>query len=176
MLILLKVICVAIVVGLLALPLWFPGAGDGILGEVAAVGPIGAVIATAVFFSLVALYCRSLQRILSLVKPEARAASPRSVWLMFAIPYNFVEDFFIVSNVGRSLRSDGRFGVRRSQWWLALGFTWAALQIVSLLPGDVGLVGGGLALAAWGVHWVSTVRAIRVLRAPALVGHAASSV
>ena len=176
MLILFKVISVAIVVGLLSLPLWIPGSGDGILGEVRAMGPIGAIVATAVFFSLVALYCRSLQRILALVKPEARAARPRSVWLMFAIPYNFVEDFFIVFNVGRSLRSDGRLGIGRSQWWIALGFAWAALQIVSLLPGEAGLIGGALALAAWGIHWVLTARAISVLRAPAPVGHAASPV
>lgn len=161
---LIKVLGTALVVVLLTYPLWAPQWGSGILGEIWAFGVPGSLAAIIVFFSLVALYCRSLQRTLSSVRTEARMASPRSVWLMFAIPYNFVEDFFIVSNVGRSLSADGSVTPRFARVWLVLGFGWAALQIVSLLPGEPGLVGGALALVAWGSHWILTARANRILR------------
>ena len=149
------------VVALLTQPIWAPQWGAGILGEIAAFGPVGAVIAIAVFFGLVALYCMSLRRLLQAVPAEHRVRSPRSVWLMFAIPLNFVEDLFIVADIGTSLRRHGVLSTAGRRTWLVLGMTWAGLQIGSLLPGEGGVAAGVLALVVWVAHWVLTATITR---------------
>lgn len=164
MLLLLKLVLTAPVAVLLTQPLWAPQWGAGILGEVAAFGPVGGIVAVLAFLALVALYCVSLQRMFEAIAPQDRAAPPRSVWLMFAIPYNFVEDFFIVGNLAVSLRRDGRTAPRTRRLWLWLGMSWAALQIVSLLPGPLGVVAGLLALTVWVVHWRLTHVMTQTLR------------
>lgn len=58
---------------------------------------MGSLVLAGIFLTLIFFYCRDLERSLSLVRPSARTAKPKSVWLMFLIPYNFVEDFFIVA-------------------------------------------------------------------------------
>lgn len=75
---------------------------------------------------------------------------------MFAIPFNFVEDFFIVTDLASSLRRDGRTSVPASRRWLIVGLGWCILQIGSLLPGVVGITAGGLALPVWAWHWIDT--------------------
>ena len=89
----LKLAATAVVAYLLAIPFLQPQAGDGVLGEVNALGRGPAAAVVLAFLCLVALYCRSLERCLALVRPSCRAAAPRSVWLMFLLPYNFIEDF-----------------------------------------------------------------------------------
>lgn len=149
------------VVGALTQPLWAPQLGSGILGEVAALGMPGAVVALAVFFALVALYVLTLRRLLTSLRLESRRRSPRSLWLMFAIPFNFIEDFEIVADLAASLRSDGVLGAGSVRVWRVVGLAWCALQLVSLLPGAVGLVGGVGAIALWIAHWVHTGALIR---------------
>lgn len=142
---------------LLSSPLWAPQWGPGLLGEISVVPFPGNLLIVAGFLALVALYCRTLQVTLK----RAGAARTGSVWWMFAIPANFVEDFYIVHRVGTAL--GGRIDPRaRSRWWL-LGQTWCAFQIVSLLPGVVGLVGGVVALATWLAHWVATISILKQL-------------
>ena len=144
------------VVALLTQPLWAPQWGAGVLGEFAAAGPLGGTVAVAVFLGLVALYVRSLQHLLLAVPVAHRARTPRSVWLMFAIPFNFVEDFQIVTDVAASVRTDGRTSAVVVSVWTWLGHAWCVLQIVSLLPGVLGLAGGAAAIVAWAVHWALT--------------------
>lgn len=143
------------VVVLLTQPLWAPQWGLGILGELTALGPWGAIAAVAVFFGLVALYCRSLQRLHDAVPLRLRRRSSRSIWLMFALPLNFVEDFFIVADIGAALAQTG-LPRQRVRLWSTLGHGWCALQIASLLPGPVGVGCGLLALIAWIAHWALT--------------------
>jgi hypothetical protein len=90
------------------------------------------------------------------VQPEARTATPRSVWLMFLIPYNFVEDFFIIANVANSLRREARQNKALHPFHgfgLLSGLAWCSLQIVSLIPHEIGSLAGFLALPFWVVHW-----------------------
>ncbi|MEO3976646.1 hypothetical protein [Streptomyces sp. CAU 1734] len=161
--IIVKVLGTVLVTALISRPLWSPGADPGILREVSALGISGALLTVAVFFGLVALYCRLLQRTLALIGPEDRAASPASVWWMFAIPYNFTEDFYIVRNLTRSLTADGRTAPEAVRRWAVLGYAWCAFQILSLLPGTPGYLGGAIAIPLWVAHWIMTARVRRAL-------------
>jgi hypothetical protein len=148
-------LCLPIAYGL-AYPFLHPEAGGGILKEVEMFGPLGSLIAVLLFLILVALYCRDLQRALALVRPEARKAKPHSVWLMFLLPYNFIEDFFIVANVAASLRAEARHDPRLSlprDAGLVSGWGWCAAQVVSLIPHPLGSAAGLLTIVLWVVHW-----------------------
>jgi hypothetical protein len=130
--------------------------GPGVLATVQSIGLLSVVLLAVAFFVAVGFYCRDLQRTLELVRPAARAAAPRSVWLMFLIPYNFVEDFFIVHNVTRSLRAEAAVNPALAGWKHLggqVGLGWCALQIVSLLPTRLGEAAGALAALLWILHW-----------------------
>lgn len=129
----------------------------GMLREVTVFGLWTAGLVAFGFFAAVVAYARDLGRLLQAIPEAQRAARPGSVWWMLLIPYNFTEDFFIIDNVARSLQSVakarpelagrlGHFG-RRS------GLGWCALQIVSLVPHEVGSLAGVLALPLWLWHW-----------------------
>ncbi|WP_433675917.1 hypothetical protein [Microbacterium gorillae] len=146
------------VTALLTSPLWAPSWGRGLLGEIGLLPFPGNLLVVIAFFGLVALYCASLHVLMK----RAGAARPASVWWMFAIPANFVEDFYIVHRVDAQIRSRTTTVARLS--WLWLGYGWCGFQILSLFPGIVGLIGGGLALVLWLTHWVLTVVLSRKLR------------
>jgi hypothetical protein len=148
---------------LVSYPLWAPQWGAGILGEFAGLPPALALGAVASFFGLVALYCRTLWRTLTLVRPQARAAPAASVWWMFAIPYNFTEDFFIIRTIATSLAADARVPARELRRWSAAGYGWCALQILSLFPGAAGYLGGAVAVPLWVAHWIMSRRINRRL-------------
>jgi len=140
----------------LAYPFINPSAVGGVFKEVEALGFLASAALIAVFLVIVFMYCRDLHRSLSLVRPSARTASPRSVWLMFLIPYNFVEDFFIISNVASSLRREAQHNTALNSFksfGTVSGLGWCAAQIVSLLPHEIGSVAGVLALPLWVIHW-----------------------
>ncbi len=147
--------------------------GRGIFGEIALFGPHGALAAVALFLVVVFFYCRDLGRTLAAVSPGARRARPASVWWMFALPYNFIEDFFIIHHVSASLRAEARGNIALAGWrrfgeWSGLG--WCGAQIVSLAPNLVGSAAGLVALALWWLHWRFIRRALAALRtAPAAV-------
>jgi len=83
----------------LTYPFVAPSGSGGVLTEVEALGIGGAIAIVTLFLLAIFFYCRDLQRILELISPASRSAEPRSVWLMFLLPYNFIEDFFIMYNI-----------------------------------------------------------------------------
>ncbi|MFN3986674.1 MAG: hypothetical protein ACK4KV_14360 [Rhodocyclaceae bacterium] len=163
----------------LVYPFLNPDVSGGIFKEFEVLGLVGSIIFAAVFLALVFLYCRDLSRSLALVRPSARTASPRSVWLMFLIPYNFVEDFFIVANVANSLRAEAQSNkalLPFRRFGMVSGLGWCSAQIVSLLPNELGAVAGALALPLWIVHWRLIRRVNAVLaQAAAACKHANDS-
>ena len=75
---------------------------------------------------------------------------------MFLIPYNFVEDFFIISNVASSLRREAQHNIALNSFksfGTLSGLGWCAAQIVSLLPHEIGSVAGVLTFFLWVIHW-----------------------
>ncbi len=150
----------------LAYPFFVPGASGGILGEMQILGPTGTVAAAVAFFGLVALYARDLSTTLRLVSPKSRQADPKSVWFMLLLPYNFIEDFFIVGNIAKSLKAEASLNPALkafSSFGLFSGLGWCITQVISLIPNDVGSVAGLLALFFWIWHWVFIRRIIRAL-------------
>lgn len=151
----------------LAYPFFRPDASGGILGELKIFGSMGMVAAIVVFLLLVFLYARDLVRTLQLVSPAARTATPGSVWLMFLLPYNFIEDFFIVANVARSLEAEAAVNPSLAvfkSFGMISGIGWCAAQIVSLVPHPVGSAAGLAAIVFWAWHWVFIRRANSILR------------
>ena len=133
-----------------------PAMRSGALASLEALGWLPVFLIVGVFLIAVAIYCRSLQRCLSLVAPARRVAEPRSVWYMFLIPYNFIEDFFIVKNVARSLENEARLNPRLANikhFGAVSGYGWCSAQLVSLLPNLAGEIAAVVALFFWLIHW-----------------------
>jgi hypothetical protein len=149
------ILCIPIGFGL-AYPFFNPDVSGGILGELKIFGPVGSIVAIAVFVLLVVFYARDLIKCLKLVAPACQKAKPRSVWLMFLLPYNFIEDFFIVANVARSLEAEAANNpalVGFKSFGMISGIGWCAAQVVSLIPNLIGSVAGLVAIGFWLWHW-----------------------
>lgn len=128
----------------------------GLAEELAVLGVPGAIALGSIFFLLVTLYANDLRSILFLVSPHSRQAKPHSVWWMLVLPYNFIEDFFIIHAVTASLRHEAAVNgkLRNLKSFGALtGFGWCAAQIGSLIPNQIGSLFAVLALIAWMFHW-----------------------
>lgn len=147
-------------------PLLIESWSGGILRELSLFGPVyGSIIAIA-FLILVAVYCVDLQRLLEAVPLQSRTATPKSVWWMFLIPYNFVEDFFIVHNTTQSIQNAVDQGVGttlRKPFGALSGFGWCILQIITLIPHPAGSIAAPIAIVLWIVHWSFVRRATRML-------------
>lgn len=155
-LILLKILLTIPVAYALVYPFLHPSVSGGIFKEVQLLGGVGGIVFIGVFLSLVFLYCRDLYHTLQLVHPTARTATPRSVWLMFLLPYNFIEDFFIVTHVAHSLQREAQTNVALhpfNSFGMVSGLGWCAAQLVSLLPNVIGSMAGFIALLLWVIHW-----------------------
>lgn len=169
-----KLLLTLLVAAALAYPLLQPEADAGIFRELEILEPLAAISLVLLFLLAVFLYCRDLQRALSLVRPQCRAASPRSVWLIFLLPYNFIEDFFIIVHVAQSLRREAQTNDALrpfTRFGMLSGIGWCSAQIISLIPHTIGSLAGLLAVPLWLVHWQLIRRINRALRAapPAIV-------
>jgi hypothetical protein len=88
--------------------------------------------------------------------PDSRKAKPNSVWWMLVLPYNFIEDFFIIHAVTESLRHEASINSRLKSLkslGALTGFGWCAAQIGSLIPNQIGSSFAVLALIMWVFHW-----------------------
>ena len=139
----------------------------GLAKELAVIGPYGAATLGLVFLLLVAMYANDLRSVLTLVSPNNRKATPRSVWWMLVLPYNFIEDFFIIHAVTASLRqeaSDNRQLADLKSYGAWTGFGWCVAQIGSLIPNQVGSLFALAALIMWAIHWRLIRKAKAALR------------
>ncbi|WP_321862310.1 hypothetical protein [Burkholderia cenocepacia] len=150
----------------LAYPLVYPSEDGGVLGEIAVLGTIGSVFVIAVFLALVYAYASDLRTTLQSVDRGSRVAEPNSVWLMFLLPYNFIEDFFIISNVAKSLEAESRINPALSDlrsFGRISGIGWCLAQVLSLIPNTIGSIAGGVAVFLWVWHWVFVRRTNKML-------------
>ncbi|KVO60179.1 hypothetical protein [Burkholderia stagnalis] len=150
----------------LAYPLIHPTEDGGVLGEMEMLGPIGGIVVIAVFLALVYAYASDLRTTLKSVDRGSRVAEPNSVWFMFLLPYNFIEDFFIVSNVAKSLEAESRINPALSglrSFGRISGIGWCLAQVLSLIPNTIGAIASAVAVFFWIWHWVFVRRANRML-------------
>lgn len=139
----------------------------GIAKELAMLGLAGALGVAAVFFAAVVWYAADLRAVLQLIAPGQRAAAPNSVWWMLVLPYNFIEDFFIIAAVTRSLRQMAAVTPALQQlagFGAGTGFGWCAAQLGSLLPNQAGSGFAIIALVCWLLHWRFIRQAKRLLQ------------
>lgn len=139
---------------------------DSILSEIYRIGIIPSFVIGLSFFVMVAFYCRTLQRCLTLLKPENRKAKPISVWYMFAIPFNFIEDFFIVINVANSIEEEKKSNFKLknvSDFGMVSGIGWSIAQVLSFIPNIVGQIAGLLGMVLVIYHWFQISRINRLI-------------
>lgn len=113
-------------------------------------------VGLALFLIGILLYVRTLQACLSLIRPKLRTLEPKGVWTMLLIPYNFIDDFFIIAAIAASLRraAAGNPALLRSPLGgLASGWGWCLAQLISLFPGPLGEPAAIIGLLLWGMHW-----------------------
>ena len=166
-LLLIKILLTLLLVAVFSASLFYPELGSGFLAEFELLGVYPAMAVLSIFLLLVFFYCRDLHITLSRVAPQHRAAAPQSVWWMFAIPYNFIEDFFIVYHVGVSLKREAKINAALANlryFGFYSGIGWCAAQILSLAPGDLGRAASLVAIALWIVHWRFIRRVNRCLQ------------
>jgi hypothetical protein len=114
------------------------------------------ILVMVVFFISVGFYCKTLQTCLELIHPECQAARPKSVWLMFLIPYNIIEDFFIIINVSKSIEAEAKRNASLSmvkEFGIVSGIGWCIAQILSFIPNIIGQIAGLVGLVLWVAHW-----------------------
>jgi hypothetical protein len=118
------------------------------------------------FFGMVAFYCKSLQQCLELIKPENRKLQPKSVWYMFLIPFNFVEDFFIVIDLSNSIEKEAESNPKLhsvKDYGMITGIGWSIAQLLSFIPNYIGQFAGVIGLILVVKHWLLIVKINRLL-------------
>jgi hypothetical protein len=80
---------------------------------------------------------------------------------MFAIPFNLVEDFFIVVAVANSLEAEKKSNPRLasiSDFGMVSGIGWRIAQVLSFVPGLVGQAAGLLGMVLVVYHWAQITK------------------
>lgn len=159
--ILIKVILTMLLLGIALFPYLKNGQVPGGLSELIYLGIVPSLVLVITFFIAIAFYCMSLQKVLGKIKPENRTRKPKSVWYMYLIPFNFIEDFFIVIDIANSLKNESKTNKnlkRFGDFGLTLGIGWSVAQLFTLIPNPIGQISGFIGLILWIIHWVIIYR------------------
>ncbi len=164
-----RIILTALLVWWVLFPVFADSKNESILAEIYRIGMVPAMLIMGAFFGMVAFYCRTLKKCYLQIKPENRKAKPNAVWYMFALPFNFVEDFFIVIDLARSLEEEKKNNDKLSQitdFGMVSGIGWSIAQIMSFIPNLVGQVAGMIGFVLVIYHWILINRIKNLLSAP----------
>ena len=85
---------------------------------------------------------------------------------MFAIPFNFVEDFFIVINVANSIDEEKKTNIKLknvSDFGMISGIGWSIAQVLSFIPNYVGQIAGLLGMVLVIYHWTQIAKINKLL-------------
>lgn len=161
-----RIILTILLVAWAVMPYIDSSTNESVLNEIFRIGILPSILIIGAFFIMVGFYCRTLQRCLNLLKPESRKAKPTSVWYMFAIPFNFVEDFFIVINVANSIEEEKKTNPKLSRitdFGMVSGIGWSIAQVLSFIPNIVGQIAGLLGMILVIYHWAQIARINRLI-------------
>lgn len=163
---LIRIILTGLLVAWAVMPYFNNSTNDSVLNEIFRIGILPSFLIISAFFIMVGFYCRTLQRCLTLIKPENRKAKPTSVWYMFAIPFNFVEDFFIVINVANSIEEEKKTNITLknvSDFGMISGIGWSIAQVLSFIPNFIGQIAGLLGMILVIYHWMQIAKINKLL-------------
>lgn len=169
--VLIRLVLTGLLVAWAVMPYYDDSRNDSVLNEVLRIGILQSVLILGAFFVMVGFYCRTLQRCLTLIQPQNRKMKPTSVWYMFAIPFNFVEDFFIVINLANSIEEEKQSNLklkRVTDFGMVSGIGWSIAQILSFIPNEVGQTAGLVGMILVVYHWVQIAKINRLLAGNAL--------
>jgi hypothetical protein len=161
-----RLVLTALLVTWAVLPFVDNASNESVLGEIFKVGIWPSILIIGSFFIMVAFYCRTLQKCLTLIKPEHRKARPKSVWYMFAIPFNFIQDFFIVINIANSIEEEKKTNSNLkdiSDFGMVSGIGWSIAQVLSFIPNIVGQIAGLIGMILVVCHWLQIAKINRYL-------------
>ena len=85
---------------------------------------------------------------------------------MFLIPFNFVEDFFIVIDVANSIEEEKKSNPKLnniSDFGMVTGIGWSISQVLSFIPTMVGQIAGLIGMILVIYHWVIIARINKLL-------------
>ena len=85
---------------------------------------------------------------------------------MFAIPFNFVEDFFIVINIANSIEEEKKTNGKLkniSDFGMVSGIGWSIAQILSFIPNILGQTAGLIGMVLVIYHWVQITKINKLL-------------
>ena len=156
----------AILVAWAVFPYIDNSSNESVLGEIFKIGIVPSILIIGGFFIMVAFYCRTLQKCLALIKPENRKAKPKSVWYMFAVPFNFIEDFFIVINIANSIEEEKKTNSKLKDIYdfgMVSGIGWSIAQVLSFIPNIVGQIAGLIGMVLVIYHWLQIVKINKLL-------------
>lgn len=151
-----------------SLPYFDKTGSKNALDAILSIGIAGSILFVLAFFIMVAFYCKTLQRCLELIRPENRKATPKSVWYMFLIPFNFIEDFFIVINISNSIEEEAKINPKLAaikDFGMVTGIGWSIAQVLSFIPNYIGQVAGGIGFILVIIHWLFVAKINRLLSA-----------
>lgn len=163
---LIRLVLTSILVTWALLPFLNNNVNESALGEILKIGIAWSALIIVGFLIMVAFYCRTLQKCLTLIKQENRKAEPKSVWYMFAIPFNFVEDFFIVIDVANSLEAEKKTNSKLkeiSDYGMVSGIGWSIAQVLSFVPNILGQIAGLIGMILVIYHWIYIWKINRIL-------------
>jgi hypothetical protein len=172
MLILFKILTTTILVIYVQYILSVPKLRDVLLAEFYLLGLPLTLLAIVLLFVGVGIYCRSLQHCLGLLEEKNRAIAPKAVWYMFLIPFNFVEDFFIVHQLSNSIQTEAKINPKLqhlTSFGAKTGLSWCIFQILCFVPNEIGKVSALLTLILWFSHWNFITKINRLLTQPTSV-------
>lgn len=161
-------ITLSIIVTICALyPIIYSTESPKIIESIISIGIGTSIIVFLVFFTAIGFYCKSLQKILELIAPENRKINPKSVWYMFLMPYNFIEDFFIIINISNSIEQEAKNNKKiemQKDFGMTTGISWCIAQILSFIPNYTGQIASIVGLVLWIIHWRFINKTTRLLK------------
>jgi hypothetical protein len=138
---------------------WRPWGFNSVWYGLTAFGGFSLIAYPVIYVGGLYLYARRLRSLLIRVPEDQRRIQPKLVWLILAVPLNFVGSFYVINRIGRSLNADGRIAAAACRRWSWVGVSWAALQVVAFFPSTaISLIAALMAYATWASHWLDSAR------------------
>jgi hypothetical protein len=144
---------------------WRQWGFNSVLYGLTAFGGLSLLVYPIIYLCGLYFYGKRLRSVLAQVPEAQRQIAPNVVWLVLAVPLNFVGTFYVISGIAQSLRVDARLTPADIRRWSTIGMSWAALQVLAFFPNMVvSFIGMLLAYVVWAIHWFDSVRLDELLQ------------